>query len=306
MNTETETILDGGSRLAGVGGLAVGVQELAPDHQVNDHTATAAVLSDGNDIPLDGGGIPTVHPGVAPSGLPTRLRPDEETELALCKEIIDRGLDTFLEVGMALTTVRDKRLYRGSYDTFEDWCRAEYGWTSHRARQLIRGAEVVRNLQLPVNGNNCSAFVLPASESQARPLLRLPPEEQRAAWAEVVRTAPNGRLTAAHVEKVVSDWRVKLGLQEASPGPVATAAAAGPILDVQPVPNKQRQLREAADRAIKAVREILNLQGTPDSRETGLTPIVDMLQDYKDHLTNVERMQVARPKGSRVGTTGRI
>ena len=45
--------------------------------------------------------------------------------------------------------------------------------------------------------------ILPRTESQARPLISLPPDEQIAAWQEAVETAPNGKVTAAHVAEVV-------------------------------------------------------------------------------------------------------
>src|SRR5258707_1813864 len=41
---------------------------------------------------------------------------------------------------------------------------------------------------------------LPTNEGQARPLIGLEPPQQRDVWQEAVETAPNGKLTAAHVE----------------------------------------------------------------------------------------------------------
>lgn len=40
-------------------------------------------------------------------------------------------------------------------------------------------------------------------ERQLRPLTSLEPEQQREAWSRVVETAPNGKITAAHVQSVV-------------------------------------------------------------------------------------------------------
>lgn len=44
--------------------------------------------------------------------------------------------------------------------------------------------------------------ILPATETQARPLAILEPEIQREVWAKSVETAPNGKVTAAHVQPV--------------------------------------------------------------------------------------------------------
>jgi hypothetical protein len=43
----------------------------------------------------------------------------------------------------------------------------------------------------------------PANERQARALASLTPEEQIEAWQAAVQTAPNGRVTAAHVKRTV-------------------------------------------------------------------------------------------------------
>ena len=49
--------------------------------------------------------------------------------------------------------------------------------------------------------------LLPATESQARPLTQLEPEDQAAAWQQAVETAPNGKVTAAHVQQVVDEYK---------------------------------------------------------------------------------------------------
>ena len=74
---------------------------------------------------------------------------------------------------------------------------------------MIAAAEVVTGLGTIVPS-------LPATESQARPLTRLEPEEQIAAWQEAVETEPNGKVTAAHVERVVQEFR-PIGTLEVRP-----------------------------------------------------------------------------------------
>lgn len=120
-------------------------------------------------------------------------------ELSKHEDTIRRGLNTFVEVGAALLAIRDGRLYRAEFGTFEDYCQERWGFTRMRASQLISAAEAVGNIAV----NNCLQF--PATESQARPLTRLEPDQQREAWARVVETAPAGKITAAHVSSVVDD-----------------------------------------------------------------------------------------------------
>jgi hypothetical protein len=110
-----------------------------------------------------------------------------------CEAVIERGLSGFIEVGSALLKIRDSRLYRQSFRTFEQYCRERWGMVASRARQLCLAAEAVNNLESVTN-------VTPANEAQARPLAPLAPEQQREAWSRAVETAPNGHPTAAHVK----------------------------------------------------------------------------------------------------------
>lgn len=136
------------------------------------------------------------------------LTSGEREELACREAIIERGLATFIEVGNELVVIRDKRLYCESYPTFEEYCRERWGFQRHRANRLIAAAGLIDNLvpvgtKLEENSTN-NHLPLPSSERQARPLTRLEPEQQREAWREAIETAPNGKVTAAHVEKVVA------------------------------------------------------------------------------------------------------
>ena len=122
------------------------------------------------------------------------LTVSEAERLDACEQVIERGLATFVDVGTALLEVRDSRLYRVAYPTFEAYCAERWNMVASRARQLISAANTVGNLLAVTNGNS-----LPANERTARELSGLAPDEQRAVWAEAVATAPGGKVTAAHV-----------------------------------------------------------------------------------------------------------
>lgn len=125
----------------------------------------------------------------------------ELSELAQHEATIERGFQTFVEVGLALMAIRDGRLYRAEFGTFEEYCNERWGWGRAHAYRLIDAAQVVENV------SNWRQNVAPATESQARPLSALEPEEQREAWQRAVETAPNGKVTAAHVEMVVKEMQ---------------------------------------------------------------------------------------------------
>lgn len=51
---------------------------------------------------------------------------------------------------------------------------------------------------------NCAQTVaLPATESQARPLVKLNPDQQREAWLKAIQTAPEGGVTARPLEEAI-------------------------------------------------------------------------------------------------------
>jgi len=123
---------------------------------------------------------------------------DERSRLFQLEETIRQGLNTFVDVGNALLEIRDKRLYRQEYSTFEDYCREQWGMSRPRAYQLIDAASVVTNLSTIVDK-------FPDSESQARPLASLEPAEQVEAWKRVITSTPEGKITAAVVLKAAKE-----------------------------------------------------------------------------------------------------
>ncbi len=135
----------------------------------------------------------------------TALTTTESGRLRELETVVERGQQTFVEVGRALAEIRDSRLYRQEHGTFEDYCRSRWGFTRRRADLLIEGAETALRLQ---NENNCSQT--PKTESQARPLTKLKePEQQREAWSKAQEIARDeGKPVAArHVEMAVDEVR---------------------------------------------------------------------------------------------------
>ena len=119
----------------------------------------------------------------------------ERSRLDELETVIRRGLQSFIEAGEALTEVRDSRLYRHTYATFEEYCRDRWNISDSRARQLVAAAETVTTVTV-------AGLPAPSNEAQARELapLREEPEKLRAAWAEANR-ATGGKPTAAAVRQ---------------------------------------------------------------------------------------------------------
>ncbi len=138
----------------------------------------------------------------------------EISQLERCEAVIERGQKTFYEVGMALKTIRDARLYRDTHKTFEEYCRERWGFERAQAYRFIESSSVIANLS-PTGDK-------PKSEREARPLTSLKPSEQVEAWERAVETAPGGKVTAAHVENVVKEYKYeKRTEQEIKPSSVS-------------------------------------------------------------------------------------
>jgi len=125
------------------------------------------------------------------------LQPAESKKLETLEATIKTNLKSFYDVGVALAEIRDSRLYRASHATFEAYCKDRWDMSRIHAFRMIESASVYKNL-LPM-GN------IPQSERQARPLTSLEPEQQIEVWAKVVETAPEGKITAKHIQAVIKE-----------------------------------------------------------------------------------------------------
>lgn len=125
----------------------------------------------------------------------------EREDLDKLEAVVNRGLSTFVEVGRALLAIRDRRLYRESHPTFEDYCLAQWTMTRTHANRLIGAFQVVENLA-PIGAT------VPANEAQARTLTGLPPEQQREVWREA--TATGEQPTAASLADLVARAKASL------------------------------------------------------------------------------------------------
>lgn len=128
----------------------------------------------------------------------TALTTEEQNELERCEVVIRQGLETFVEVGTALMTIRDKRLYRIEYRTFENYCRERWGMSKTNANRLVSASATISNLT-PVG-------VIPTTERQVRPLTPLVPEIQREVWAETLQKHGENP-PSERVEEVAREWK---------------------------------------------------------------------------------------------------
>lgn len=150
--------------------------------------------------------------------LAKELSTQDRKELTRLEDIIRGGLRSFVDVGDALTSIRDNRMYRETHATFENYCQEKWDMQRRYANRLIGAAEVMGTLG-PTGPN------VPECERQVRPLTKLPPDEQVAAWNEAVEASPNGKPTSAIVEQIVATRLPKTNVPEVTEDEEAPAHA---------------------------------------------------------------------------------
>ena len=113
--------------------------------------------------------------------------PDKLDEL---EAIIDRGRNSFYEVGLALLRIRDDRLYKEEYTTFEEYCLKKWNFTPQRGYSLMQAASVASLLD-----------EIPEKAAYAEKLTILEdPDTIRSAWEEVLGSGK--KITARLVENI--------------------------------------------------------------------------------------------------------
>jgi archaellum component FlaC len=150
--------------------------------------------------------------------LETRQDNDLRGELEACEKTIERGLNTFIEVGIAIRQIRDNRLYRADYDTFEEYCRERWGWSRRHANRQVEAADTVELLK-PESELNGLGPVGPVSERQARaiaPLAKEDPGEAREVMNRL-REQHGDEMTAKHTEQVVKEIKTAKAIRTQLP-----------------------------------------------------------------------------------------
>ena len=124
----------------------------------------------------------------------------EQSELSNLESIIEKNLQPFYEVGVALTKIRDQRLYRENHETFQEYCKYRWDISRPRAYQLIGAAKVQNNLSTTVDK------LLP--ERILRPLTSLSPDKQ-IEIIKKVRETFDGEIIGREVRYAVNQIKKK-------------------------------------------------------------------------------------------------
>jgi hypothetical protein len=162
------------------------------------------------------------------------------TTLEDCEAVIERGLGTFVEVGNALISIRDGKLYRQNHDTFEAYCDKRWGLKRQRAYQLIEAAEVAEAVSQ-------ISDIRIARESHAKalaPVKKNPEQMAEAMQRASVIAAPTAERIAQAVKDIVREEAVKAVQRAEDREAISDLSAAATRAGLDTNPDRVRQRGE--------------------------------------------------------------
>ena len=129
--------------------------------------------------------------------LTTDLTEQETTLLNECEAVVSKGIKAFKEVWGALLEIRDSKLYRKEFRTFDDYCVVKWGLSKNYVNRKLKALDTLNNL-VPMGTNNIE------TERQLRPLTNLEPEIQRQVVKDVQEINP--KAPTSLIQDVVNQY----------------------------------------------------------------------------------------------------
>ncbi len=144
--------------------------------------------------------VPKTQYGARPKRSTTRY---EELKGVIVQYFEDR-----VKAGAALKEIRDNKLYKDEYSTFEEFCQHECGMSRSQAYRQMELPEINTSLNVPKVGTSFS------NESQARALVSVP-KERRVEVMQKVTT--KGRVTAKRIREAAKPKVIDAEFAEVEP-----------------------------------------------------------------------------------------
>jgi hypothetical protein len=166
----------------------------------SDHINSRAPSAPGGDPSNPEPGTTTTEVIVA-----AKLSPTERKQFAKLRHEIQEGLSEmhsrFVQVGKALLEIREKKLFRGKYKNFIEFCEEEFNIAKTRAYELAGAAEIMRDFSAVAEFST-----VPTNERQMRPLTALKePEQRKVAWQKALSLAGDKPVVESDVRKAVAE-----------------------------------------------------------------------------------------------------
>jgi len=196
------------------------------------------------------------------------LTAEEADRLARLEADVERGRQTFIEVGNALAAIHDERLYKGTHTAFADYLHERWGMSRQRGYQLIDAAEVAGLVSGDGVSTTVDTFEIPDDFAVA--------EDASGQWGQ------NGRLATRHEERRAADL----------------AERQQPAPELPPPANERVARRLAAtaktdpDRAKEIWRQTVERHG-PDATAEQVAEVASGAQVLPDVSEDVKRCTAA-------------
>lgn len=119
----------------------------------------------------------------------------DEEELVRLEARIETGVQKILEAGKALKLIRDKRLYKDKYKTFEDYCRERWGFSKRYANYLISAADV--GTKVPISSVAQGRALSPLYDEDKEEAIQLMADLKQKHGADLTATVIKRAVTTA-------------------------------------------------------------------------------------------------------------
>lgn len=150
--------------------------------------------------------VPTFNEPIELSSLDS----EEKVRLTQCEKIIEKGFNTFTEVGNALFEIRNNKLYRENHTTFEEYCKEKWQIKRQRAYELMDAAGIVNTLSEISDKSELSKQSVIIKESHAAALGKIPEDIRNEVWQKVVgeQQSSGEVITAKKIQIIYSKIKI--------------------------------------------------------------------------------------------------
>ena len=121
------------------------------------------------------------------------------------EQIETNVLKAWYDNGLLLREIRDDKLYKKKYGTFEEYADQRWGWSGRHAYRMIEASERFQAIENVTQNSSLGHKILPSNESQVRPLTELSDAEAVYVWGQV--TEQHERPTRQKVEDAVRAYK---------------------------------------------------------------------------------------------------